>query len=562
MKYLNLKIFLNSIAILILTNTCYKEDNLFYASGSKFAIATDHVLASEIGKSVYQKGGNVFDAFVASSFAISVLRPQSTGLAGGGFALIKTAKDGKIIALDFRERAPGLSNTKTFFNSNGELIENSSLFGAKSIAIPGNVKGLLEIHKRFGKLSRTEVMEPARLLAENGFDMYEDLNQAIEKSAKEMNPAMQKIFLKNGKPLKVGELLVQKDLANTIHEIMINGEEEFYRGNTSKKIINLIKENNGILTANDFLNYKVIEREPISIEYKNKKILSFPPPSSGVFLLEALKILEEENLQKLYKKDPNVYFRLLIETMKISYKDRFLFGSDPNYKKVPTEMLLSEKNILNKRKIILMNSKSNVESSGESPKTLESYNTTHISVMDNYGNVVTSTQSINYIFGSRMVAPGTGLVLNDTMDDFTISLNEGNAYGLIGGKNNLIEPGKTPLSSMSPTIVLENDKVELALGAPGGSFIPNAILQTIIQSIDFNKSLKDSVAYSRIHHQYRPDLLFVEKDLHDELKPLVTKGFKIKISPNKAKVFAVEQTKDGKIHAVSDPRGQGIPSAY
>jgi gamma-glutamyltranspeptidase/glutathione hydrolase len=562
MKNYKIHFIFISIGILIISNSCLKSENKNFAIGSSFAIATDHVLASEIGKAIYQNGGNVFDSFVASSFAISVLRPQSTGLAGGGFALLKTAQNGKIIALDFRERAPGLSHSKMFIDSSGEVIENSSLFGAKSVAIPGNVKGLLEIHKRFGKLSRAEVLEPARLLAENGFEMYEDLNQAIEKSAKEMNPTMQKIFLKNGKPLKVGEILVQKDLANTIHAIVLNGEEEFYTGDTSKRIINSIRENQGILSENDLKNYKVIERTPIKIQYKNKEIISFPPPSSGVFILEALKIFEGVNFDELSQNQYINYYRLLIETMKIIYKDRFLYGSDPDFKKVPIEMLLSEKNISLKRNLANKNSKSQVESSGESPKTLESYNTTHISVMDSKGNLVSSTQSINYIFGSRMVASGTGLVLNDTMDDFTVAFNKGNAYGLIGGENNLIKPGKTPLSSMSPTIVQENEQVELALGAPGGSFIPNAILQTIFNSLDFKKNLLESIQNPRIHHQFQPDILYIEKELEPKLNSLAAIGYKIKISPNKSKVFAVAKTKDGKIHAVSDPRGQGLPSAY
>lgn len=557
--------FRTGLLILVMTGlclglllTCKFSSNKNYLVGDQFAIATDHPLASQAGKEAFQQGGNVVDAFVAASFAISVLRPQSTGLAGGGFALVHTRESGKTVGFDFRERAPGLARPRMYLGIDGKPIGRESLFGWKSVAVPGMVPGLLRIHAQYGKLSRKQVVQFAFRLADEGFTIYPDLESAIRNSEKEMNPAMRKIFLPKGKPLTAGSVLIQKDLAQVLSRIIQNGEEEFRTGETSQLILAGMAEHNGYLRASDLETYSVEEVEPIRLNYREYLLEGFPPPSSALFLYQILSLLEIENLQTMKKNNPNDFYRFLVEAMRYGYLNRSVYGGDPRFISIPATSLLSKDSIhrayAETKKLPQSKQKATI------PETMESYNTTHISVMDSQGNTVSSTHSINYIFGSRVVVEGTGLVLNDTMDDFSISPNIPNAYGLVGALANQIEAGKTPLSSMSPTIVWKEGKVFLSLGAPGGSYIPNAILQTLVNRLDFGLSPYESVASPRIHHQFQPDLVFWEQGLEDTASYLEGVGYETKFSQNRAKVFYVERGEDGRIHAVSDPRGQGIPA--
>ncbi|WCL51135.1 gamma-glutamyltransferase [Leptospira sp. GIMC2001] len=554
----------NCIMIVMLILACKSSNTAFAQTGNEFAIATDHPLASQAGKQIYNAGGNVIDAFVAASFAISVLRPQSTSLAGGGFALIHWEKSQVTKAFDFRERAPMRASRKMYLNADNSVKPQASLFGFGSVAVPGNVRGLLDIHEKYGRLTREQVLTPSLRLAEEGFTVYPDLAEAIEKSQEQMSDDMKSIFSNQGRLLKAGEVLVQKDLANTIRLIIQNGSQEFYELETSKKIIAAMRSGGGYITEEDLIRYKTIEREPIEVNYRDKKIISFPPPSSGVFLLEILSILNSQDLDQYKKENPIEFYRFFIEAMRQGYKDRSEYGGDPKFTNVPVDAILSSAytadQFLQIKRIVLEKPKSNKKNTDQMPETLESYNTTHISVIDKEGNAVSSTQSLNYIFGSRVVAKGTGLVLNDTMDDFSVATGTPNAYGLVGGLANSIEPGKIPLSSMSPTIVLDDNKTWLVLGAPGGSFIPTAILNTLVNRIDFDMSYSDSVSSLRVHHQYKPDLVFAEEGLNKDLEPLEKYGYKMKFTPNRAKVFLVEKDRNGRLHAVSDPRGQGIPA--
>jgi gamma-glutamyltranspeptidase/glutathione hydrolase len=551
--------------------SCTEVWNPNYKIGKKFAIATDHPLASEAGKDIYKSGGNFIDAFVAASFVISVVRPQSTGLGGGGFAIVHSAKDQNTKTFDFRERAAKLSKKKMYLDKNGKVIGKESLFGHSSVAVPGFVPGMLELHSKYGLLPISQVLEPAYRIATDGFEVYPDLESAIEKSKKEMNPAMKKVFLLDGKPLKKGSLLVQKDLAETIQRIIKNGDLEFREGESIQKIVQSMKDNSGILSMEDFRNYKVKIQDPIHIQYRGLDIYSQPPPSSAVFLFQILLMLEKEKLLSLKDSRPVAYYQFLAEAMRFGYKDRSLFGGDPEFTKISVPDLLKESRI--KEYYYMVQSSIEKQNKNDSlnnkstlpknvPETLESYNTTHISIIDGEGNSVSSTHSINYIFGSRILVPGTGIILNDTMDDFAISPNASNAYGLIGGDANSIAPGKTPLSSMSPILVFQDDKIKYAIGAPGGSFIPNAIIQTLVNRWDFKLSPFESVESPRIHHQYSPDILFAEEELKDSLKSLDNTYYTIQYTSSRAKVFYVERGDDGRLHAVSDPRGQGVPSVY
>lgn len=552
---------------LIFVNQCKLFESEPIAIGKKIAVATDHPLASQAALDIYKKGGNIVDSYVASSFVLCVVRPQSTGLGGGGFALIRWNKSKSSYALDFRERAPLAASEKMYINADGTVKDKESMFGYRSVAVPGMVKGLIEIHSKFGKLPREEVLLPAQRLADEGFTIYENLAESIEKSLPEMNTPMKKIFAPGGNPLKKGDILIQKDLARTIYKIGIHGSDEFYKLQTAESIHSDMAYHGGLITRADLMNYKTKERKPISIKYRGFEILSFPPPSSAVFFFQILKILEKYDLTEQYSSNRKLYAATLIESMGSAFRDREKYGGDPDFFSIDTTELLKDTYIQKKadriQSILHLRKNQKLPQPEESkmPKTLESYNTTHISITDESGNSISSTHSINYTFGSRVVIHDTGLIMNDTMDDFSITPNQANAYGLIGGNANSIQPNKTPLSSMSPTIVVRDGENWLNLGAPGGSFIFTSILNTLVHRIDLNFSPIRSVSHPRIHYQNNPDLVFLEEALKPELEGLQEWGYNLKFTPSRGKVFYTERADGKKIIAVSDPRGQGIPIA-
>lgn len=538
------------------------NNNLFYAKGKKFAIATDHPLASEVGMAIYKQGGNVVDALIASSFAISVLRPQSTGIGGGGFALVKLQSNLETKAYDFRERAPMLSSSNMFLDSKGRTIPGKSLFGTSSVAVPGMVKGLWEIHQENGKLRWEELIEPSIQIAENGFKAYPNLIESIQSSQEEMDFEMKKIFLPNGQVPQIGDLVIQKDLANTLKNIQVNGYVDFYHGDIADKIHQRMLQDKAFLRKKDLENYQVKRKKTIQMKTQSYILESMPLPSSAVFLFQIFKILEYFDLKQIKSKENGEYTLLLVEAMKEAFLDRANYGQDPEFNSIVEENLLNEEYIQKKVETIQKKLKDfnnpptliNEDNKPTIPKTMESYNTTHISVIDSDGNIALSTHSINYIFGSRTIPKGTGIILNDTMDDF--SSKDGNAYGLVGGENNKIQPGKTPLSSMSPTIVYKNNNPWIGIGAPGGSFIFTSIFHTLLNRMVFDHEPYESVSLPRIHYQANPNIVFVEEGWSHKERNSLKDLYHWKEMQSKAKVFYVELTPNGVI-AVSDPRGQG-----
>ncbi len=359
--------------------------------------------------------------------------------------------------------------------------KEDSLLGFRAVGVPGNVAGLVQIQRRFGKLPLKTVISPSIRLAENGFPVYPDLQSAIQKSSKDMSEEMKNIFLPKGKIPELNSILVQKDLANSLRLISETGDKEFYHGKIANSIVNAMKKFDGLITLQDLSGYKVIEKKSVHTTYLDYTIYTMPPPSSGVHLLTMLSMVETKPLKETYEKDPVLYYHFIVEAMRRGYADRAMLGGDPAFTKIPIERLVS-KNYA-EEKFSNFNPKT-ASSSSSFLKTLnfgvESPQTTHISVMDREGNSVSTTQSINFRFGASVVAPGTGIVLNDTMDDFSRAPGEPNVYGLIGAEANSILPKKTPLSSMSPTIVFKNKEPFLVTGAPGGSYIVNAVLQSLI----------------------------------------------------------------------------------
>ncbi len=531
------------------------------ATGQKFAIATQGKFASLAAQEMFRLGGNIIDATIAASFTISVERPQSTGIGGGGFMLFYDAKTGETHAIDFRERAPLKARTDMYVK-NGKVHESASKDGYLAVAVPGMVAGFIEVHQKFGRLPLKTVLTPAIKLAENGFAIYPEYHQALTYKASTLrqDPAAAAIFLNDqGQVPPLGTMVIQKDLAQTLKLIANKGAEEFYNGSIAKALIRSFRNNGGLITQKDFDTYKVHWRKPIEATYKDYKVVSMPPPSSGgVHVIQFLKFLEDDNLVKHGPLSAQS-IHLAASALQSSFADRARYLGDPDFVQVPTHELIAE-GYVKKRRLEIKNDKARTASDVQAgnPLPLESTETTHLSIMDADGNAVSTTQTINGWFGASVVAPGTGIVLNNEMDDFAAKIGESNLFGAIGGKPNLIAPKKTPLSSMSPTLVFKDNQAILSVGAPGGTRIISCVAQTVLNYIEFRLPLYDSVALVRYHHQWQPDILFIDKPgpSPQALAALKEMGYKTEIAPIPCKVMAVAREKNI-LRGVSDPRDIG-----
>jgi len=530
----------------------------------KIMIATQGRHSTEAGLQISSIGGNIFDVATAVSFAIAVERPQSTGLGGGGFLLADGPLSKGVKVFDFRETAPSRSNEKMYQDKNGNVIPLKSLNGALSIATPGMVRGILEIHKKYGQLSRQEVLEPAIQLAKNGFRVYPHLANAIKRREKVLKsfPSSKKIFFKGEKRLEVGDLLQQTDLAETLGLISYIGAAGFYEGDVAKKIVETIQSNDGIMSLEDLRNYTVKERASVHTDYRGYKIISMPPPSSGgVHIIQILNMLENDKISSMNYFDAQSV-RLKVQAMELAFRDRAKYLGDPDKVFVPVGSLVSKSYAKELRGKFKANSKLDpVEI--KNPKIEESNDTTHFTIMDAQGNVVSSTQTINYLFGSGLVADGTGIVLNDEMDDFSAKAGSSNVFQAIGGDKNKIESNKRPLSSMAPTIVKKDGKVILALGTPSGTRILTCVANVLMNVLDHKMELFDAVSVPRFHHQWKPDEIRVDlPGFPQETQAKLEKmGYKIKNKDLGCKIQAVGKKK-GKLHGVSDPRGQGMAKGF
>ena len=540
----------------------------YQAVGKKGMVATPNTEASEIGVAILKKGGSAVDAAIAVSFALAVLRPQSTGLGGGGFLLAYDHKNKKTVALNFREYAP-LKARADMYIKNGKPEPNLALDGALSVAVPRFIAGLGDIYDHYAskKIPWPELVQPAIDLAENGFVVYPHLAVALE-SRKEVIARFKpsaKIFLPQGKPLKEGDLLVQKDLAKTLKIIAQKGWSGFYEGSVAAAIIRTVQLGGGIMTIDDLWKVEPIETEPMEGHYHHYKIVSMPPPSSGgITLIEALNILDNFPLSRQGPYNFKTVHEI-VEAMRRAFLDRARYLGDPGFVRMPIKGLLSKEYAKSlAESISLEKATPSTELSPPNFETPESNSTTHFSIVDGEGNAVASTQTINQYFGSGMVAEGTGIVLNDEMDDFSIQPGVPNGFGLLGSEANAIAPGKKPLSSMSPTFVF-NPKGELimALGSPGGPRIITAVLETILNRIDFKASFLDAVAAKRYHHQWMPDQLEYEAGTFTpELEQRLARvGHHLKEIKPAWLVTLVAKTKEGWV-GISDPRGVGVPLGF
>lgn len=546
----------------------------FVATSQRGMVATAGEQASDAGVAMLRRGGNAVDAAVAASFAVSVIRPQSTGIGGGGFFLLYLAQDRQTLAIDFRERAP-LKATPDMFLRDGKAVPELSRTGPLAVAVPGLVAGLVEVQQKYGTMPLAEVMAPAIRLAEEGFPVYAHLAEAIAYRAKLLgeSPATRAIYFREGQPLRQGDLFVQKDLARTLREIASQGKEAFYKGRVAKALVREMNARGGFITQEDLERYRVIYRDPLVGTFHGSSIHAMPPPSSGgVLLLQMLNVLSGFPLQKIGFHTPKAV-HLLTETLRLAFRDRARYLGDPDFAPVPTRMLTSKEYADTLRgQIDVAKATPNGGAPAAPTGKIESTSTTHLSVLDKDGNAVATTQTVNLYFGSGVMVPGTGVLLNDEMDDFSAQPNNPNAFGLLGSTDaNAIAPGKTPLSSMSPTIVTRDGKVILITGSPGGSRIISATLQILLNVLAYDMSLPEAVFAPRIHHQWFPNDLLIEGQRGEQ-----PEGISEALRQMGHKVTVIEPRSDGRtpfgnvqaitfdvssgvMTGVSDPRGDGRP---
>lgn len=533
------------------------------AYAKKAMVSTQGEASTRAGIKMLQQGGNAIDAAVAVSFALSVERPQSTGIGGGGFMLVHGPNLPEPIAIDFREVAPSRAHRKMFLDPMGNELQRRSVDGVMAGAVPGLVAGLLEVHKLYGKLKLKDVMQPAIDLAKWGFPVYPHLAKAIayRKDVLEKYPASKKIFFRrDGKPLEQGDLLVQRDLAKTLIAIANEGKKGFYMGWVAKAFVSEQLRLGGLIRHDDLENYVVKFRKPAYGSFKGHDVYSMGPPSSGgVHIIQILNTLEPLNLSGYGFQSPQSV-HLISSAFQQAFADRAKYLGDSDFVNVPVEGLTSKEYADEIRKNLSLTQARKLASvEAGQPFAYESDETTHFTLADGEGYVVSSTQTINGWMGSGVIVPGTGILLNNEMDDFATKVGSSNMFGAVGGNNNLIEPYKRPLSSMSPTIVVKDGKFKLALGTPSGTRILTCVAQTLLNYLEFERPLFESIAATRFHHQWSPDEIRIgdpgfSSSTLGHLKKL---GHTLNYKNLGCKVQAVAM-ENGLLHGVSDPRGEGL----
>jgi gamma-glutamyltranspeptidase/glutathione hydrolase len=571
----------------MLTSGCARIQPAPAPSASQYAIATQGIWSSRAAQEILNQGGNLFDAAIAASFVISVERPHSTGISGGGFWLSFNKKTKTLTALDFRERAPkAIRLSQSALKKDPKALTRQLQDTPRGGGTPGMVAGMAEAHRRWGSLPWKRLLEPAIRLATEGFPVYPDLADALadRRDILAQNPAAARIFLHaDGRPLGVGDRLVQQDLATTLRRIANEGAKSFYQGALARQMSQWFRKNGSAIRAQDLRNYQVIERKPVVISAWGHRLAIMPLPSSGgVHLPQMLKLLEPEALQlKSWGPRDERMLHRLAQAMQLAYADRARYLGDPDFSPIPSDALISPA-YLNERKEqsfgdralkaeeILPLSDSALREIEKS--LLESSDTTHLSFLDAEGNAIATTQSINGWMGSGQVIEGTGMIMNNTLDDFSLADNVPNSFGAIGGQANRLQPGKTPLSSMTPTLAFEASHPELptlAIGAPGGTRIITCILQVLLNRWIHELPLDQAIAAPRIHQQWIPDRLTLESkgpwasDLphwgfsNSTIEALRQRGHPAASGEVHCRVLAAERTRE-QLQAASDPRDIGL----
>ena len=529
-------------------------------------VATEQHLASAIGLDILKKGGNAVDAAVGIGFALAVALPNAGNLGGGGFMMVHDKDSDQTIALDFREMAPAKASRDMYLDEQGNVAGGRSLYTHLAVGVPGTVAGMEHALKKWGSMPLEQVIQPAIDLAENGYIVSNALaeNLAATKESLGKWDTTKAIFFKEGEPLKAGDLLAQKDLAASMRLIAKEGAAAFYQGAIADQIVEEMAKHDGLITKEDLANYKVVEREPVKGTYRGYEVVSMPPPSSGgIHVIQILNMLEGQNLNEMGHNSAKAV-TLMAESMKRAYADRSEYLGDPDFTKVPQKGLTS-KGYANS--LVAGMPLDKVTPAREilpgKPQPYESDQTTHYSVVDKNGNAVAVTYTLNLNFGSGIVAGNSGILLNNEMDDFSAKPGVPNAFGLIGGDANAVGPGKRPLSSMTPTLVLKDGKPWLVTGSPGGARIITTVLQTIVNSIDFGMNPAEAASAPRFHHQWLPDELRIEKGFSpDTLALLKEKGYAIALKPAMGRTQTI-QVRDNVLYGYSDPRNpDGVTIGY
>tara|TARA_B110000902_G_scaffold215662_1_gene248195 strand:- start:8565 stop:10256 length:1692 start_codon:yes stop_codon:yes gene_type:complete len=556
MKKISLLIALS----LVLTNckTPEKKEITTGLIAQKAMVVSARVEASKIGSDILQKGGNAYDAMAATQLALAVVYPVAGNIGGGGF-MVYRSNDGKTGALDFREKAPLTASRDMYLDEEGNVIPNKSSFGVHSVGVPGTIAGIFEVYNKFGSLPFKDLIQPSIDMARNGFSVTKKQANSLNKTRKRFEKANNYKILFD-REWKEGDLLQQEELAQTLERIRDNGQDGFYKGKTAQLFVDYVNELGGIISLEDLVRYKAIWRKPIEFSYKDHKIISMTlPASGGICLAQILKSVELYDLSEI-EHNSTKYVQLLTEAERRSYADRTNFLGDIDFVNVPIDSLTST-NYIKQRMRTFSWDKATPSSEVSHGKVLgyESDETTHYSIVDQFGNAVSVTTTLNTGYGSKVLVKGAGFFLNNEMDDFSAKPGVPNVYGLLGSEANAIAPEKRMLSSMTPTIVEHNGKLKMVIGTPGGSTIITSVLQNILNVVDYNMGMQESVNQPRFHHQWLPDIIRMEPNGFDNKtkNKLDSLGYKIyeKNSLIIGKVDAILVLPNGTLEGGADKRG-------
>ena len=532
------------------------------AIASRGMVSGPEKLASEAGLDMLKKGGNAIDAAVATGFALAVTLPRAGNIAGGGFMLVHLAESDKQVFIDYREMAPAGASRDMFLNEDGTVNKRKAYNSVSAAGIPGTVAGLIHALENYGTLDLKTVIQPAIDLAEQGFEVPAALHLNLRSAAKRLarNDEANRVYLGGtGTAPALGSLFKQPDLAATLKRVRDKGFDGFYKGKTAELIAAEMQRGGGVMNADDLASYRAIEREPVRSSFRGYDIVSAPPPSSGgVHVSQILKLLEPYPIEEMGHNSA-AYLHLLIESMKLAYADRSEYLGDPDRTEIPVKALTSVAYLDGRRTLIQddVATPSEVIKPG-SVDDNESTETTHFSIVDQFGNVVTNTYTINFSFGSGIVVPGTGMLLNNEMDDFAAKPGFPNGYGLVQGEANAVAAGSRPLSSMTPTLVFKEGKPWVATGSPGGSRIITAVAQTLLNLMAFDMTLGMATSSPRIHHQWMPDMAMVEPGISADTVNIL-EASKHKILRSNSTIGRVNsvQIEDGWFYGYADPRRPG-----
>ena len=553
--------FLKTLILISILTSCESQNEGIVSKNAMVVSARSE--ASQIGIDILKMGGNAFDAMVATELALAVTYPSAGNIGGGGF-MVYRKNDGSVGALDYREKAPIKSTKDMYLDENGDIIEGLSMIGALSVGVPGTIAGIFEVHEKFGSLPIRDIFEPVIKLAKDGVVVTEKQSQKIKENQQYFK-LVNKTPTLFDKDFKTNDLIRYENLASTLNRIMINGKDEFYRGETASKLVKYIQENGGIISLEDLDNYKPVWREPVIFEYDDLNIISMSPPSSGgICINQILKMIEPYDLEELGHNSVN-YIKLLVEAERRSFADRSHFLGDPDFVKISVDKLVNEEYLKNRMKNFTFDEPTNSFNLKHGNMSIvESEETTHYSIVDSFGNAIAATTTLNGSYGSKLYCDELGFFLNNEMDDFSSKPGFPNMYGLIGGVANKIEPEKRMLSSMTPTIVEKNNQLYMTLGTPGGSTIITSVIQTILNVHEFNMSMNEAVNSPRFHHQWMPDSIRIESDrfstiIKDELEK---SGYKLNDKGLIGRVDGILIKSDKTLEGGADKRGDDTAIGY